>query len=103
VCVCPHRQLFDRIVRLYQDMRKFMDDLREGMYIQQTVEGLLADMEGKQLLIELTYAHGVLLLLLDQRMDPKVKEHIVVSFYRYRVRPWSLPWGVVLAPGLRAR
>lgn len=67
-------------------MRKFMDDLREGMYIQQTVEGLLADMEGKQLLIELTYAHGVLLLLLDQRMDPKVKEHIVVSFYRYRVR-----------------
>jgi WASH complex subunit strumpellin len=84
--VGPHVQLFDRIVRLYQDMRKFMDDLREGMYIQQTVDALLADMEGKQLLIELTYAHGVLLLLLDQRMDPKVKEHIVVSFYRYRVR-----------------
>ena len=56
-----------------------MEDLKEGMYIQQTVEGLLADPEGKQLMIESSYLHGVLLLLLDQRLEPAVKERIVVS------------------------
>eukprot|EP00976_Prorocentrum_cordatum_P071898 1180502-Prorocentrum_minimum.AAC.10 len=77
-------QLFDRIVRYYTDLLRFIEDLKAGLYIQQSLEGMLSDPEGKQLMIEAAYLHGVLLLLLDLRIDPKAKEIMVVCFYRYK-------------------
>jgi WASH complex subunit strumpellin len=78
-------QLFGRIVRYYYNLLRFIEDLKEGLYIQQSLDGMLADSEGKQLMIEAAYLHGTLLLLLDLRIDTKVKEIIVVCYYRYKV------------------
>ncbi|KAK3252031.1 hypothetical protein CYMTET_38655 [Cymbomonas tetramitiformis] len=77
-------QLFEGIIRYYQDLMRFLEDLQEGMYIQQTFEGLLTDPEGKQLIVEAFYLHGALLQLLDLRIDPLVKERMVISFYRFK-------------------
>eukprot|EP00240_Pyramimonas_obovata_P005205 CAMPEP_0118948162 /NCGR_PEP_ID=MMETSP1169-20130426/47345_1 /TAXON_ID=36882 /ORGANISM="Pyramimonas obovata, Strain CCMP722" /LENGTH=428 /DNA_ID=CAMNT_0006894531 /DNA_START=334 /DNA_END=1617 /DNA_ORIENTATION=+ len=77
-------QLFDCVVRYYNDLLRFIEDLKDGLYIQQSLEGMLSDPEGKQLTIEAAYLHGVLLLLLDLRLDPKAKEIMVVCFYRYK-------------------
>ena len=59
--------LFDRIVRWYGDFIRYLDDVQEGVYIQYTLEGILADTDGKQLLVEASAAFGLLLVMLEEQ------------------------------------
>ena len=76
--------LFDSIYKYIKDFIKCVSDLRDGVYIQQTVEGVLLDDDGKQLMCEVLYLYGVLLLLMDAKIDGAVRERIVIAYYRHK-------------------
>ena len=50
--------LFESIYKYIKDFARCLQDLREGVYIQQTVEGVLLDEDGKQLMCEALYLYG---------------------------------------------
>lgn len=42
---------FESIHRYVNDINQFVEELEDGIYIQQTLEGLFCNNEGKQLLV----------------------------------------------------
>ncbi|CAG2161735.1 unnamed protein product [Oppiella nova] len=74
---------FESVHRFTVDINRYVDDLEEGVYIQQTLESVLLDNDGKQLLSEALYLCGAMLLVVDHRIDGLVRERILVSYYRY--------------------
>ncbi|KAK7873803.1 hypothetical protein R5R35_005787 [Gryllus longicercus] len=74
---------FESIHKYVSDLNKYLDDLEEGIYIQQTLESVLLTEEGKQTLCEALYLYGVMLLLVDLHMEGTVRERMLVSYYRY--------------------
>uniref|UniRef100_A0A915HGY6 WASH complex subunit strumpellin n=1 Tax=Romanomermis culicivorax TaxID=13658 RepID=A0A915HGY6_ROMCU len=88
--------LFESIYRYAGDLNRYVDDLEEGIYIQQSLETVLSNADGKQLLFsfihnkgyislqaEALYLYGVMLLLLDSKIDGVVRERMIVTFYRF--------------------
>ncbi len=67
-----------------KDFHKFLHDLEEGVFIQHTFEGVLFNPDGKQLLAEAVYLFGVMLILMDARIDGVVRERMLVSYIRYK-------------------
>ena len=43
---------------------------------------MLLDEDGKQLICEVLYLYGVLLLLMDARIDGAVRERMLIAYYR---------------------
>lgn len=82
--ICRVFDLFESIYKYIKDFVKYVNDLRDGVYLQQTIEGVLLDDEGKQLMCEALYLYGVLLLLMDAKIDGPVRERIVIAYYRHR-------------------
>jgi WASH complex subunit strumpellin len=76
-------KLFESIYRYVKDFNRFLEDLNEGVYVQQTMESVLLNEEGKQLLCEALYLYGVMLLLTDMKIDGTVRERMMVAFHRY--------------------
>lgn len=76
-----------------KDLSRYLEDLDQGVFIQQTLESVFATTDGKQLLIEAIYLYGVMLLILDQRIEGPVRERMLVSYSRYKV---SSPDPVIL-------
>uniref|UniRef100_A0A8C5FNL7 WASH complex subunit 5 n=1 Tax=Gadus morhua TaxID=8049 RepID=A0A8C5FNL7_GADMO len=62
---------------------QYLDDLHEGVYIQQTLETVIINEDGKQLLCEALYLYGVMLTVIDQKIEGEVRERMLVSYYRY--------------------
>jgi WASH complex subunit strumpellin len=62
---------------------RFLEDLEEGVYIQQTLENVLLNEDGKQLLSEALYLYGVMLLITDLKIDGLLRERMLVAFHRY--------------------
>ena len=98
-----------------------MEDLDEGVFIQQTLESVLLNEDGKQLLVsgyscvifpkwlfhtvslhsnltclgkimshvlylqaESLFLYGVMLMVIDLKIEGHVREKMLVSYYRYR-------------------
>lgn len=76
-------QLFESMTKYISDLYKYVDDLNSGFYISNTVEGVLLDIDGKQLMIEAIYLLGVMLLQLDVLVPGPVRERMIVSYLRY--------------------
>ncbi|XP_015793922.1 WASH complex subunit 5-like [Tetranychus urticae] len=74
---------FESIHKYIFDLNKYMTDLEEGFYIQQTMETVMINMDGKQLMCEALYLCGVILLTVDQKIEGSVRERMLVSYYRY--------------------
>ena len=74
---------FESVHRFAVDLNRYIDDLEEGVYIQQSMESVLLNTDGKQLVSEALYLCGVMLLVVDQKIDGLVRERILVSYYRY--------------------
>lgn len=74
---------FESVHRYAIDINRYVEDLEEGAYIQQTLESVLLDSDGKQLLSEALYLCGAMLLVVDQKIDGLVRERILVAYYRY--------------------
>ena len=52
-----------RCLSVCQDFLSFLDDLKTGIFIQHTVESMLFDTDGKQLMSEAIYLYGVTLMV----------------------------------------
>uniref|UniRef100_F6RQ92 WASH complex subunit 5 n=2 Tax=Equus caballus TaxID=9796 RepID=F6RQ92_HORSE len=74
---------FQSVHKYIVDLNRYLDDLNEGVYIQHTLETVLLNEDGKQLLCEALYLYGVMLLVIDQKIDGEVRERMLVSYYRY--------------------
>ncbi|XP_051700757.1 WASH complex subunit 5 isoform X2 [Oryctolagus cuniculus] len=74
---------FQSVHKYIVDLNRYLDDLNEGVYIQQTIETVLLNEDGKQLLCEALYLYGVMLLVIDQKIEGEVRERMLVSYYRY--------------------
>lgn len=86
-----HMELLDRFFKLFRgvygyvlELNRFVEEIKEGLYLSQTLESVLTDNEGKQLLCEIYYLYGVMLLLLDYKVGSHVREYLIVSYIRYR-------------------
>ncbi|XP_024525295.1 LOW QUALITY PROTEIN: WASH complex subunit 5 [Selaginella moellendorffii] len=75
-------QLFNGIVNYYVDLTRYLEDLQEGVYIQSTVESVLHNEDGCQLLVEALVLLGVVLILLEHRLDGTLRENLLVSYFR---------------------
>lgn len=53
-----------------------------GFYIQHSLDNILQEVEGKQLLCEALYLYGVMLLLLEENIPGFVREKILIAMYR---------------------
>ncbi|XP_051878865.1 WASH complex subunit 5 [Pristis pectinata] len=74
---------FESVHKYVFDLNRFLEDLNEGVYIQQTLETVLLNEDGKQLLCEALYLYGVMLLVIDHKIEGEVRERMLVSYYRY--------------------
>ncbi|XP_069674332.1 WASH complex subunit 5 isoform X3 [Periplaneta americana] len=75
--------VFESLHKYVTDLNRFLDDLEEGLFIQQTLESVLLNEEGKQLLCEALYLYGVMLLVVDLHIEGVIRERMLVSYYRY--------------------
>uniref|UniRef100_UPI00398ECB7B WASH complex subunit 5 isoform X2 n=1 Tax=Pristiophorus japonicus TaxID=55135 RepID=UPI00398ECB7B len=74
---------FESVHKYIFDLSRFLEDLNEGVYIQQTLETVLLNEDGKQLLCEALFLYGVMLLVIDHKIEGEVRERMLVSYYRY--------------------
>ena len=77
-------RLFESIYKYVKDIARYLEDVEEGVYIQTRLEDLLVDEDGRQLLAETVYLYGLMLLLLDSRIEGPVRERMLISYYRYK-------------------
>ena len=74
--------LFLSIVKYHGELSQFVERLNSGYFIAHTVENVLQDVEGKQMLCEAFFLYGTMLLLLEARLPGPLRERIVISCYR---------------------
>ncbi|XP_070556885.1 WASH complex subunit 5-like [Ptychodera flava] len=74
---------FESVHKYIRDLNRFLEDLDEGVFIQQTLETVLLNEDGKQLLCEGLFLYGVMLLVIDMRIEGIVRERMLVSYHRY--------------------
>ncbi|XP_042898977.1 WASH complex subunit 5 [Parasteatoda tepidariorum] len=81
---------FESVQKYITDFGHFLEELDEGIYIQQTLETVLANEDGRQLLCEAIYLCGVILMVIDQKIEGIVRERMLVSYYRYSAQRSSM-------------
>jgi len=74
---------FESIHKYSLDLKQFLNDLENGLYIQQTLETLIEIEDAKQLLVEGLYLCGVILLVVDMKIEGTLRERLLVSYLRY--------------------
>ncbi len=76
--------LFESIHQYYLEIQEFVDRVRSNYFIDYTMEGIMAEKEGKRLLIEVHYNYGVMLLLMDRLIPSIARERMMVCYVRYK-------------------
>ena len=74
--------IFESIWKYQQDLAKYVDDVNHGYYIQHSIDNILQDTDGRQLLCESLYLYGVMLLTLEERIPGYIRERMLVALYR---------------------
>ncbi|EDW41676.1 WASH complex subunit homolog 5 [Drosophila sechellia] len=74
---------FQSIHHYASDLQQYIEELNTGYYIQQTLETVLQEEEGRQLLCESLYLFGVILLMVDFHIPGDVRERLLIAYYRY--------------------
>lgn len=84
-----HQEILDRFYKLFEsiwkyqaDFGKYIDDVVNGYYIQYSLDTILQEIEGRQLLSEALYLYGVMLLLLEEKIPGYVREKLLIAIYR---------------------
>ena len=81
---------FESVHKYITDLNQFLEDLEEGVYIQQTVESVLMNEDGKQLMSESLFLYGVMLLIIDINIEGSTRERLLVAYYRYSAAKTSI-------------
>lgn len=74
---------FESIHKYVSDLTRFLEDLEEGIYIQQNIDTVLFNVDGKQLLAEAVYLYGLMLLIVDIKFDGTIREKLLIGYVRY--------------------
>lgn len=74
---------FESIHKYVSDLTRFLEDLEEGIYIQQNIDTVLFNQDGKQLLAESIYLYGLMLLIVDLKFEGSVREKLLIGYVRY--------------------
>ncbi|KAK9307552.1 hypothetical protein QLX08_002167 [Tetragonisca angustula] len=77
---------FESIHKYITDLNLYVDELGDGMYIHQSVDTIMLNEEGRQLMCEAVYLYGVMLLLVDYHFEGCIRERLLVSYYRYNAQ-----------------
>ncbi|XP_058458718.1 WASH complex subunit 5 [Malaya genurostris] len=75
--------VFESIHKYIKELNSFITELNTGMFIQQSMEKVFQDEEGKQLMCEALYLYGVMLLVVDLQIPGLVRERMLVAYHRY--------------------
>eukprot|EP00013_Stygamoeba_regulata_P029964 CAMPEP_0177666190 /NCGR_PEP_ID=MMETSP0447-20121125/21451_1 /TAXON_ID=0 /ORGANISM="Stygamoeba regulata, Strain BSH-02190019" /LENGTH=1237 /DNA_ID=CAMNT_0019172325 /DNA_START=97 /DNA_END=3811 /DNA_ORIENTATION=- len=75
---------FESVYKYASDFTRYLEELDEAVFIQLTLEMVLANTDGKQLMAEAIYLFGVMLLLTDDHLCGPLRERLLVSYMRYR-------------------
>ena len=73
---------FEGIVKYVSDIKQYFDDLEQGIFLQHDIETVLLDQDGKQLVCEVFYLLGTILIFLDLRIPGLTREQLIVGHYR---------------------
>lgn len=74
--------LFESMVKYWRDVANFLDRLDSGYFIRHTLDNVLEDVDGKQLVCEAYYLFGSMLVLMDARLPGPTREKLVIACYR---------------------
>jgi WASH complex subunit strumpellin len=74
---------FESIHKFVVDLTRYLEDLEEGIYIQQNLDTVLFNQDGKQLLAESVYLYGLMLLITDIKFEGSVREKLLIGYVRY--------------------
>ncbi|KAL4707740.1 hypothetical protein ACJJTC_014921 [Scirpophaga incertulas] len=75
--------LFENIYQYIIDLNFYVEQLNDGAFIQQNIDTIMRNTEGKQLLCESLYLYGAMLMLCDLYIPGPAREKLLVAFYRY--------------------
>ena len=75
--------VFNNIYKYSEDLNKFSNQLKQGIYVQHSLESLLTGKESRHLICESIFLYGVMLILVDRLLPGIYREKIIVSYYRY--------------------
>lgn len=75
-------KLFESIWKYQHDFSKYIDDIKNGYYIQHSIDSILDDSDGKQLIAEALYLYGNMLLMLEDKIPGYIREKMLVAIYR---------------------
>lgn len=75
--------LFESIWKYWADMCKYIEDVKSGVYIQHSLADIVQDVNGKQLMCEVLYLYGVMLLLLEEKIPGTIREKMMIAIYRF--------------------
>jgi WASH complex subunit strumpellin len=70
------------VYKYQADLLKFIEDVRDGIFLQHSLDDILLDTDGKQLMCEALYLYGTMLLLLEQRIPGSIREKMIIALYR---------------------
>ncbi|RYG66173.1 hypothetical protein EON64_10360, partial [archaeon] len=86
-----HEEILDRFYKLFEsiwkyqsDFAKYIEDVHSGYYIQHSLDNILQEVEGRQLMCEALYLYGIMLLLMEERVPGFVREKLLVAMCRIR-------------------
>ncbi|XP_058790000.1 WASH complex subunit 5 isoform X2 [Phymastichus coffea] len=77
---------FESVHKYITDLNSYIDELEDGAYIQQSIESVILNDEGKQLICEAIYLYGIMLLIVDCYFEGRIRERLIVSYYRYNAQ-----------------
>ncbi|XP_076166156.1 WASH complex subunit strump [Ptiloglossa arizonensis] len=77
---------FESIHKYVTDLNFYVDELEDGIYIHQSIDSIMFNEEGRQLMCEAVYLYGVMLLLVDYHFEGCVRERLLVSYDRYNAQ-----------------
>ncbi|XP_052859706.1 WASH complex subunit 5 [Anopheles cruzii] len=75
--------VFESIHKYVKDLNTFLSELNGQLFIQQSMEKVFQDEEGKQLMCEALYLYGMMLLIVDLHIPGLVRERLLVAYNRY--------------------
>ena len=74
--------LFNSVYRYYEDYAQYLKELSTGFFISHTINSVLLDTDGRQLMSEALYLWGTMLLLLDELVPGPARERLIVAYFR---------------------
>ena len=61
--------VFESVYKYVTDLQRFLEELEEGVFVQQTLESVLMNADGKQLMTEALFLYGIMLLIIEDKYE----------------------------------